>query len=172
MCKQVFILLNIITNYSSGTISPPLHLDFQTRRWSARIFLLRWNWILHSFSCCVRFPVGGGSDGPSSHIPLCGMWQPRPILGGASSLSISSSIMLCNTQHAIKTSWHTWILRCLNPRSKTPHLAFNIPNTHSISFRMLSMFAENADSRGEFVCDLINGQIAMGHCRYPLSQIR
>lgn len=41
-------------------------------------------------------------------------------------------------------------------------VAFNIPKTHSTSF--LTLFAENADSLGELVCEHIYGQIVVSHC--------
>ncbi len=149
-----------------GTISPFLHLLFQTHRWWASIFLRRWKWSLSAFaSLLLRESSSDVSIGPSSHIPSFGMQHPRPILGGGSSLTISSSIMLCSTQQDTKMCWQILICGCLNPLSRHFHLLFNIPKQHSTSFLILSMLVEKQDSRGVLPSDRLNGQINVGHWR-------
>ena len=149
-----------------------LHLLFHTQRWWASIFRLLWNFIFSTLVVEALTLRTTSSVGPSSHTPLLGMQHPRPTRVAGGSLTISSSIMLCRTQQAKKICLQLAISRYWNPRSNDFHRPFKIPKQHSTSFRTLSRFAEKHDSRGVFPSDLMKGQINVGHCKYPLSQMR
>ncbi len=80
--------------------------------------------------------------------------------------------MLCRTQQAKKLCWQLAISRYWKPRFNDFHRPFKIQKQHSTSFLPLSRFAEKHDSSGVFPSDLMKGQINVGHCKYPLSQMR
>ncbi len=120
-----------------------LFLSFQTRKWWQRCMRRLSNACFNSAAfLSPESDWCSSSDGPSSHMPSLGKRTPRCRRGGIFSLIISPSIMLCSTAQVRNMLPQDLTFLYLNPLSSDAHHPFRMPNTHSTSFRTLSIFDE------------------------------